>query len=370
MDGTANSTDFLVRRDNLAATSWATSALPTTLAQDEVVLRVDRFALTANNVTYAVAGDSMNYWSFFPAPAGFGRVPVWGFADVVASNHPDVSVGERLYGYFPMSSHLVIRAGKVNPRGLRDVSEHRQSLAAVYNQYTRVQNDPAWRADSEAVQMLYRPLFTTSFLLDDFLATNAFFGAQQVILTSASSKTSLGLAWLLKRRVGEGLSVIGLTSSDNQSFVARTGCYDRIIPYNETGSLARVPSVIVDMAGNRTTLAAVHDWLDADLKYSCQVGATHWQALRGTSTMAGPRPSPFFAPGHIEQRRSQWGAGGMEAALGKVWQPFLDASAGWIDIQYGAGQRAVEASWTEVVSGRNLPSVGHILCVGQEGSSQ
>ncbi len=363
MSDTTNSTDFLVRRDNLASTSWVRSPLPTTLAQDEVLLRVDRFALTANNVTYAVAGDSMKYWNFFPAPEGFGRVPVWGFADVVLSNHSDVLAGERLYGYFPMSSHLVIKAGKVNSRGLRDISEHRQSLAVVYNQYTRVQNDPSWRPDTEAVQMLYRPLFITSFLLDDFLATNAFFGAQQIILTSASSKTSLGLAWLLKTQRSEGLRVIGLTSSDNRAFVTSTGCYDDIIAYNETSSLAHDPSVIVDMAGNRNTLAAVHDWLDADLKYSCQVGATHWQALRGTTTMAGPRPAPFFAPGHIEQRNKTWGAGGMEAALAKVWQPFLNASAGWIDIQYGVGQSAVETTWAEVVSGRNSPAVGHVLSV-------
>ncbi len=363
MSNTTSATDFLVRRDNLAASSWGTSALPTILGQDEVLLRVDRFALTANNVTYAVAGDSMKYWDFFPAPAGFGRVPVWGFADVVASNHADIAEGERLYGYFPMSSHLVIKAGRVNPRGLRDMSDHRQHLAVVYNQYTRVQNDPTWRADTEGMQMLYRPLITTSFLLDDFLAMNAFFDAQQIILTSASSKTSLGLAWLLKTQRQGRIRVIGLTGSDNRAFVAGTNCYDEIYGYDDIESLTRVSSVIVDMAGNRRALAAVHDWMDADLKYSCQVGATHWQALRGATTMAGPRPSPFFAPGHIEQRRTQWGDSGMEAALAKVWQPFLDASAGWIAIQYGVGQATVEAVWAEVVSGRNLPAVGHVLSV-------
>ena len=362
MSGTT-ATDFLVRRDNLKATSWATLPLPTTLGPEQVLLRVDRFALTANNVTYAVAGESMNYWDFFPAPEGLGRVPVWGFADVVLSNHADVQLSERLYGYFPMSSHLLIEAGKVNPRGLRDMSAHRQKLAVVYNQYTRVQNDPAWRPETEAVQMLYRPLFTTSFLLDDFLATHDFYGAQQIILTSASSKTSLGLAWLLKTRRGSRLRVIGLTGADNRAFVASTGCYDQIIGYGETESLTRVPSVIVDMAGNRNVLAAVHNWLDADLAYSCQVGATHWQALRGTTTMAGPRPAPFFAPGHIDARRNEWGAGGMEAALGQVWQPFLDTSAGWINIQLGVGQQAIEGAWEEVVSGRNSPALGHILSV-------
>ena len=39
--------------------------------------------VTANNVTYAVAGDSFKYWDFFPAPEGFGIVPMWGHARVI-----------------------------------------------------------------------------------------------------------------------------------------------------------------------------------------------------------------------------------------------------------------------------------------------
>ena len=83
-------------------------------------MKVDRFALTANNITYAVLGDQLKYWQLFPAPDGFGIVPVGGFGDVIASRHPGIAEGERLFGYFPMASHLVIAADAVHPRGLRD----------------------------------------------------------------------------------------------------------------------------------------------------------------------------------------------------------------------------------------------------------
>ena len=36
------------------------------LASGQVRLRVEHFALTANNITYAAFGAAMNYWQFFP----------------------------------------------------------------------------------------------------------------------------------------------------------------------------------------------------------------------------------------------------------------------------------------------------------------
>ena len=54
----------------------------------------------------------------------------------------------------------------------------------------------------EAEQALLRPLFTTSFLIDDFLADNDYFGAQPVVLSSASSKTAYGTAFCIARRRG------------------------------------------------------------------------------------------------------------------------------------------------------------------------
>src|SRR3712207_7802692 len=58
-----------------------------TLFPSTTLFRSDRFGLTANNVTYAVMGDAIGYWSLFPASEdGWGRVPVWGYGDVVASD--------------------------------------------------------------------------------------------------------------------------------------------------------------------------------------------------------------------------------------------------------------------------------------------
>lgn len=69
--------DFLVRRDDLRTCRVAESATPEP-EDGQALLRVERFGLTANNITYAVFGDGMKYWDFFPAQDGWGRVPMWG----------------------------------------------------------------------------------------------------------------------------------------------------------------------------------------------------------------------------------------------------------------------------------------------------
>src|SRR3954452_15800088 len=247
-----NATDFIVARDDLQACKTIQTQIPDadTLPADGLLVRVDRFALTANNITYAVMGEQLKYWSLFPTPAGFGNIPVWGFGDVIASRHPNIAEGERLFGYFPMATHLVIEAADVSKRGLRDAAPHRQVAAPVYNAYSRVSGDPAFAGRQGDYQALLRPLFMLSFLVDDFLAQNRFFGAVSAILSSASSKTAFGLAHLLHTH-RQPIRVIGLTSSKNTGFVRSLGCYDDVVSYDAVSSIpAGQAAVFVDMAGS------------------------------------------------------------------------------------------------------------------------
>ena len=213
-----DSLDFQVKRDAWAETRWETSVAPE-LGDGQVLFRIDRFAFTANNVTYAVFGEAMSYWNFFPADPGWGRVPVWGFGEVVRSRCDALEEGQRFYGYYPMSSHLLVRPNRVSDSGFMDASEHRQGMSPIYNQYARTSNDPMYDAETEDRQMLFRPLFTTAFLLDDYLCADGFFWAAAVVLTSASSKTAIGLASLLSRGDvhPEAVSYTHLTLPTNSS---------------------------------------------------------------------------------------------------------------------------------------------------------
>jgi len=324
--------DFLVRRDNLAQTHTAEAA-PLVAGAGEAVIRVDRFALTANNITYGVAGDMIGYWNFFPAPNGWGRIPVWGMGTVTASGHPELATGTRIYGYLPMSSELKVQPEKVTARGFIDASAHRAALPVVYNQYTVVAADNGFDPARDNEAMVYRPLFTTSFVLDDYLADNDFFGAKTVILGSASSKTAFGLAFMLKRR--GGIRVAGLTSTANRGFVEGTGLYDTVVTYDAVETLPLEPAVFVDMAGNRQVLAQVHHRLGDALGASIGVGITHWETRDDSPVpeLPGPKPAMFFAPTQIVKRNQELGPAEYQRRIGTATAEFFQAVDAWVRIE-------------------------------------
>ena len=76
----ATAARLLVRRGDLAQVQlkrpYRDAKLP--LSPGQARLRVERFAPTANNITYAALGESMRYWQFFPAPGGCSCIPVRG----------------------------------------------------------------------------------------------------------------------------------------------------------------------------------------------------------------------------------------------------------------------------------------------------
>jgi len=191
---------FEVRRTDLDSFRVVPTPLPETLGKDQVLMRIERFALTANNITYAVTGEMLDYWGFFPTEDAWGRIPAMGFGTVVRSSHPEIAEGTGYYGWFPMASHVIVDAELTAGGILIDRAPHRAKHAAIYRSYTPNDNDPLYAAEHENQIALLRGLFTTSFLIDDFMDDNAFFGAQSTLITSASSKTSVALAWLLAKR--------------------------------------------------------------------------------------------------------------------------------------------------------------------------
>jgi hypothetical protein len=357
------STDFVVARNDLQQCKIIETQLPDagSLPDDALLVKVTRFALTANNITYAVLGDRLKYWQLFPAPKDFGNIPVWGFGEVIASKHPGIAAGETLFGYFPMATYLVIEAADVSKRGLRDGAAHRQGVAPVYNAYARVSGDPAFAGRQGDYQALLRPLFMLSFLVDDFLAENDDYGAKRVMLSSASSKTAFGLAHLLYAR---GVKVIGLTSAGNTAFVKSLGCYDEVVTYDHVTSIpADSPVAFVDMAGNSDLRERLHRHFGDQMKYSGQVGLTHRGVSPDEPQLPGAKPTWFFAPDQIRKRAREWGPGGVDIRFGAAWSGFAPKLDRWLDVTEGRGPAAVQAAYLDTLNGRVPPNLGHILAL-------
>jgi len=357
-----NLTAFVVARDDLKQCKVVETELPdiSRLPDEALVVKVDRFAFTANNITYAVLGDQLKYWSLFPAPDGFGNIPVWGFGEVIASRHPAIAVGERLFGYFPMATHLVMEAADVSKRGLRDAAAHRQGVAPVYNAYARVSGDAAYAGRQGDEQALLRPLFMLAFLVDDFLAENEFFGARSVMLSSASSKTAFGLAHLLHGR--EGIRVIGLTSAANADYVASLGCYHDIVTYDHIDAMPTgAPVAFVDMAGNSALRARLHHHFGEQMKYSGRIGLTHRASAADEPPLPGAKPTWFFAPDQIRKRVREWGPGGIDKRFGAAWAGFAPNLEKWLTIIDSRGPEAVQRVYLDALAGRIPPDQGHML---------
>src|SRR5579863_5276400 len=357
------STAFIVARNDFQECKFIETNLPDTdaLPDEALLLKVDRFAFTANNITYATLGEQLKYWQLFPAPQGFGNIPVWGFGSVIASRHPGIAEGESLFGYFPMATHLVIEAADVSKRGLQDAAAHRQSVAPVYNAYTRISGDSAFAGREGDYQALLRPLFMLSFLVDDFLAEHDFFGVRSVLLSSASSKTAFGLAHLLHTQ-RKGLRVIGLTSAANTGFVWSLGCYDEVVTYDRITSLpSDSPVAFVDMAGNSEISTKLHRHFGDRLKYSGRVGLTHRAATPDAPELPGAKPAWFFAPDQIRKRAKEWGPGGVETRLREAWSGFAPTLEKRLTVVEGRGPAAVKQVYLDTLNGRIPPEQGHML---------
>ena len=332
---------------------------PSELEPGQARLAVDTFGLTSNNITYAKFGDAMSYWDFFPAEQGWGRMPVWGFAEVADSRQDGLEVGARVYGYLPPSTDLVVTPARVNARGFLDASPHRSALPAAYNAYLRTDCDPGYDARHEDQQMLLRPLFFTSYLIDDFLDDSGL-GANAVVLSSASSKTASGLAFMLSRR--DGAEVIGLTSPRSAEFARGLGVYDEVVAYEDVGSLPERPTVYVDMAGDAELRAAVHDRYGQALAHSAVVGATHHDRMGEVpASLPGPRPQFFFAPDRAAKRTKEWGREGLERRLTDAWDPYLEWTTGWLEVIHEGGPDAVERTYLDLLDGRIDPARAHVM---------
>ncbi|RST54230.1 DUF2855 family protein [Variovorax sp. MHTC-1] len=367
-----STTDFLIRKDDLSTTR-VRAADDAPLADGQVRLRIDSFALTSNNITYAAFGESMSYWQFFPTgEEGWGSIPVWGFGSVVQSLHPGVAAGERLYGYVPMASSVVLAPERLSAARFTDGAPHRAALPAVYNQYFRTASDPLYSADTEDLQALLRPLFITSWLIDDFFDDNDFFGARPgiALLSSASSKTAYGTAFQMHQR--PGIEVVGLTSSANKAFCENLGCYHRVLAYEELDQVAAdAPCVYIDFAGNGELRRAVHTRF-SQLRHDCVIGGTHVEQLAPSGTakeLPGPRAAFFFAPAQIKKRTEEWGGDEFGRRMVQAWQGFIakvaQSAAPWLVVERHDGPAAVQAAYAQVLSGRGDPRSGHILSLSR-----
>ena len=338
--------------------------------EGEISVSIESFAFTSNNVTYGVAGDTIGYWQFFKATEDknddWGCIPVWGFAKVIKSNVEEVVVGERLFGYFPPGDILNLNPVKITNQGFADGKEHRKDLPATYNNYLRLSGDVNYDNSLDDIRSLLFPLHITSFCICDALKVEGYFGADQIIIVSASSKTAIGVAQGLQEASGAP-SIVGLTSQKNLDFVNNLDCYDEVITYDQISKVnINLKSVMVDMAGSREILGTLHGSLGDNMLKCLTVGMTHWDNEVTAEDALGQamlreRTEFFFSPAHIQKRVKDWGHEGYNQKTSEFMKTRSIQSADWMQVKKIIGLENFISTYEKFVSGNINPSEGIIV---------
>ena len=341
----------------------------TALSAGQIRLRVERFGLSANNVTYAVLGNEFSfgpgdwgYFDFFPSgDEGQGVVPVWGIGEVSESQVEGIEPGQKFYGYFGFGDSQVLEPAGVNPRGFTDNSAHRRELPAAYQGYVAF---PAAAQAQANMWAVWKPLHITGWTVADQLAETTQAGDgdgfQQLVLSSASSKTAIMSAFCIREMLPNA-GLIGLTSAGHVGYVRSLGLYDDVLRYEEVDALAPQTSAYVDFAGNRELTAKVHDQLGDQLGLSLIVGMSHWTQVRGPKPAVGPELTGFFAPGRVAYRAKQWGPGELFGRIEANWQRFLAASDGWTQIVEHQGLDTAQEVFAGLMKGQLDPSQSLVI---------
>ncbi len=363
------SADLIIKKTDLADLAWQERETPP-LQDGEVRLEIEAVALTANNVTYAAFADFAGYWNFFPTgDEATGRVPFWGFAKVAESKAEGVKTGQRLYGYLPASTDLVVVPSKLTPLGFTDAVAHRAQLPGFYNVYHYIDTDSAYDPAYEDAQMLVRPLYATGWLIDDCLMERETPPAH-VIVSSASSKTALAYASAASKR--GGITLTGLTSAANRDFTLASGLYTHIVTYDDMSACVDAgPAIHVDIRGNPAMRGPLAEALGGQLTTHLQVGATEWSAPRGADLPTQSSPDVansgsianevFFAPGHAEICAKRLGPKDMATALNAAMRAFYPVISDLLSIRHIDARSGLVSAWQETLAGQTSPAEGLIV---------
>jgi hypothetical protein len=351
-----DSWDLFVRRDDLTVTHARLATHPG-LVPGAVRLAVEKFALTMNSVTYARLGDSeLPFWEAFPVPEGYGRVPVWAFVRVTHSRNDEIPVGSRFFGFVPIGTHHTV-AAQPTSRGFIDTAPHREFLPIWYRTFQRVP-EPDALDDQRTV---FRPIFPASFHLAEFINGLADEDAiKSVLISSASSRTAIGLADLLARH-GD-LPIVGLTSAANLDFVAGLGCYDSLACYNELETVSVLaPAVFVDFTGDHRRIAEIYDRFPGALAHTALVGYTHPESVQEPPDLTEPEPQIFFTPMVEEQTVAEEGEDAFYDRYHDAEQRFLESTTAWLTIRRQQGPWAIAEVFRALLTGSEPAGVSHLL---------
>ena len=323
------------------------------LSDNEITAKVEKFGFTSNNVTYAALAETIPYLKFFPDASSEenGILPVWGIAEVTESKHSDIRPGQRFYGFLPAAEYVQIRPASANSSGFTAERPQIRPEYGFYNICSFLEKDVFYDEAIEDEMTVFRPLFMTGILVADWLEFNEYRSADTVVISSASSKTSYGIAKAVKSNEKK-CRLIGLASERNAAFCRTLDVYDEVVSYDHPEGISSSYSVLyVDVAGNELLRSSLSASLGERLKLVLSVGMSHGSTDGFQAGTLGDRFEVFFAPGWMMKRRRK-----LPEKIGSVWKAQISSVGKYFQTVRKNGIDNFEKDYADFLSGKINPS--------------
>ncbi|KAJ7312985.1 hypothetical protein DFH08DRAFT_896371 [Mycena albidolilacea] len=377
----------------------AAVAIPRHLPPNSILIKVDRFGFSANNITYQALGEQSHfrYYDFHPAPETgdvspktHGLVPVWGFGTIVASSHPKILPGERIYGYLAPSRYLLVPVSPsdVNRHAFYVPRPHLPADRRPYNQIIRCAGDPEYTPTTlgEDLTMLYRPLFWTAYWFEDWIFSLGYRGATAFVISSASAKTAFCAAYLIGKRRSRGetnVKIVGVTSKGNTAFTKGLSLYDEVVEYDSFKSaLGQGKWVYVDVAGNgdfnKRLFAHFQTPESGELVTSVALGMTtlapasekatslDWTTPTFTGSSKVPALEQFFMVEWLDVRKHQLSLHEIFRRQKQAWTELMVDCIPWVRLEHVSGADEVKKAYDKIATSGFSPDVGFIWSLWDE----
>ena len=285
---------------------------------------------------------------------------MWGFAEVEESRGRGVEPGTRLYGYLPPSSHLLVTPADADGPASWTPRRTGRSSPRPTTAIWRPRPTPSTAPAPRTIQMLLRPLFFTSFLIDDQLADEGLVTGGPIVISSASSKTAIAAAFLLAQR--EGVELVGAHLARERRVrrgprylrahrLLRRDRHARAGPGHLRRHRRRRRGAPRRPLALRRPARAQHGGGRHPLGAARCGGGRAARAGAGLLLRAGPR----------RQALPTGAAVGLESRVADAWRPFCEWIDGWLETIGDTGFEGVRRVWLEVLEGRVPPGNAHVL---------
>ncbi|KAF5367464.1 hypothetical protein D9758_003784 [Tetrapyrgos nigripes] len=372
------------------------SPKPTHVPDHHILIRVDRFAFSANNITNQVLAEHPHF-----RHKTHGVLPFWGFATVIKSSHSKIEVGERLLGFFAPTRYLVLPLSDVGEVSMYIPRPHLPADRSIFSKVVRCKSDPAYQPFTEDLMMLYRPLFWASYWCEDWLSCSDYRGnCENLLVSSASSKTGYLFAYCA-RNADRDIRLIGLTSKKHVSFTKHLGLYDEVYDYDTfltTKTFQSNPGrkwIYVDVNGNAALTTKIHKHFSSDytgtlaasislglatkspivaweqqLALDAQLGADptlepNFHVMGQKSSCANdpdiwPQREQFFTPEWLAVRKKQMDPTEICALAKSEWSRLVQDCQGWVEMEQVYGIDGVVKAYERILHGDVAPDKGLI----------